>query len=90
VSWSQIWLTWLGGVLVSFGVLEGLGLSIRNHAKNLPPNDSFSETWWGWLKVVPGQGVEHWTLPHLLAAVGVLGLCLVLAGHLILGLWPGH
>lgn len=87
MTWGQIWGIWLGVVGVSFGVLEGIGLSIRNRPGQGPPNDSLSETSWSWLKVVPGQGIEHWTLPHLLAAVFVLGLILTLGGNIILGLW---
>lgn len=87
MTWNQIWAAWLGGVGGSFGILEGLGLSARHHAKGLPPNESLSEVTWWFLKVVPGQGIEHWTLPHVLAGVVVLGLILVLGGHLILGLW---
>lgn len=68
-------------------MLEGFGLSAHRHGKGMPPNESLSEVTWGFLKVVPGQGIEHWTLPHVLAGVVVLGLVLVLGGHLILGLW---
>lgn len=88
MSWGTIWGIWLAVVGVSFGVLEGIGLSIRNKTgTGLPPNDSLSETSWRWLHVVPGQGVEHWTLPHVLAAIFLLGMCVVLIGHIALGLW---
>ena len=85
MSWGWVWGIWLAVVGVSFAVLEGIGLSIRNRTG--PPNDSLSETSWSWLHVVPGQGIEHWTLPHVLALVFLLGLCLVLIGHIGLGLW---
>jgi hypothetical protein len=80
MTWSQVWAVWLGLVGGSFGVLEGLALSISR-------KDTLSDTSWSWLRVVPGQGIEHWTLPHVLAVVVLIGLCLVLLGHIGLGLW---
>lgn len=87
MTWPQIWATWLGVVLGSFGVLEGLGLGVHLKTRGAPPNESLSEVTWHFLKVVPGEPFYHWSLPHVLAAVAVLALVLVLAGHLILGLW---
>lgn len=71
---------WLGAVFGSFGVLEGLGLSET-------PADTLSGTTWRWFHVVAGQGVEHWTLPHLLAVIVLATISLVLVLHLGFGLF---
>ncbi|MGH7239598.1 MAG: hypothetical protein ACREHG_05980 [Candidatus Saccharimonadales bacterium] len=76
--WAKIWLGWLIFVFASFGILEGWGLSIT-------PKDTLSDTTWSWFDVVAGQGIDHWTLPHLLAVVVLLVIALVLVLHLGLG-----
>lgn len=78
--WRDIWLIWLAFVFVSFGVLEGIALSIS--AKN-----TLSDTIWNWFNVVPGQSVYNWTLPHVIAAIVLTTISLVLIFHLALGLF---
>lgn len=78
--WRDIWLIWLAFVFVSFGILEGIALSIS--AKN-----TLSDTVWNWFNIVPGQSVYNWTLPHLIAAIVLTTISLVLIFHLALGLF---
>lgn len=78
---------WLGAVVGSFGVLESIGLAARNKDPGLPPDNSLSQVFARWFRVVPGQPVSHWTLPHVLALIALTALALVLIGHLGFGLW---
>jgi hypothetical protein len=78
--WEWTWGIWLALVFVSFGVLEGLGLSQKI-------NESLSDTTWRWFDIVGGQPISQWTLPHLLAFVVLLALAIVLVLHLGLGLF---
>lgn len=79
-SWPIVWLIWLGLVFGSFGVLEGVALSIT-------ANDTLSDTTWKWFDVVSGQGIEHWTLPHLIAVAVLLLIAIILVCHLGFGLF---
>lgn len=78
--WGWIWAGWLTAVAVSFGVLEGVALSVT-------PADTLSDTERGWFHVVAGQAPDHWTLPHVLAVMVLVTLALVLVFHLGLGWW---
>jgi hypothetical protein len=78
--WRDIWFAWLAIVFVSFGVLEGIAISI-NHM------DTLSDTIWKWFNIIPGQSVYNWTLPHIIAASILLLIALILVVHLGLGLW---
>lgn len=80
MKWADIWLVWLALVFVSFGVLEGIALSITR-------KDTLSDTTWKWFNVIPGQSVFDWTLPHLIAVIVLLALAIVLVLHLGLGLF---
>lgn len=78
--WQIIWTVWILFTVVSFGVLEGIALSIT-------PKDTLSDTSWGWLGVVKGQDPLHWNAPHFLAAVIMLGFMVWLFGHINFGIW---
>jgi hypothetical protein len=79
-NWPLAWIIWLACVFISFGILEGIALSIT-------ANDTLSDTTWKWFNVVTGQSISHWTLPHLIAVVVLLLISLILVLHLGFGLF---
>lgn len=65
-------------MFTSFGILEGIALSIS-------ARDTLSDNDWAWFHVVAGQPITQWTLPHLIAFIVLLTISVVLVLHLGLG-----
>lgn len=78
--WDIIWISWLTTVFISFGVLELIS-ALMSYKYTL------SDTTWQLFNVVPGQSIDHWTLPHLIVVVILLLIALILVFHLGLGLF---
>lgn len=80
MKWPDIWIIWLTIVFASFGILEGIALTISK-------NDTLSDVTWKWFQIIPGQPFYEWTLGHLIAVAVLAIIAIVLVLHLGLGLW---
>lgn len=72
-KWQIYWLLWLVG---GFAVPETYALLTR-------PQNTLSDTVWGWFGVVTGEPMSRWSIQHYI----LLAFLLWLLGHMAFRIW---
>lgn len=75
-----LWLLWIGGVIVTFAVLEGIAI------RNKPHGDTLSEYTRRWLGISPRRW--HRLLGIPVFTVTAVGFVVWFVPHILLGVWP--